>query len=490
MNASLQVSFDGWLLNSSTGELRKGELRVRLPVQSALVLEELVTRPGELVTREWLIAKLWPRGVVDYDTALNTIVHRLRVALGDRADQPKYIETIPRRGYRFIGQVGPVPDPPTGADPVVESRLRLPLRTAASRPSGAARPGRIVGAAVAAVLVMSIAAGGAFSTLTDQFDARAPMPAAAGSDSVGERLARAQFLMQRREPGDVASARRSFMEAIAEEPGNAEAWAGLAGTHWLDVVEGRATDAHGIPLVIEAAERAIELEPRLAEAHFRLAQGLCRRGERAVADTHLQRALASEPDNPLVLSAGVEQALAAERLAEAVELQRRAVTSDPLAIASRQNLFVLLMLAGRFDEAAVENERLRELSPSSAWYWENRVELLLLQRRFDDALSVAQQLERGPGRSFYEAVANHGLGRHEEADAGLRALIRSAGREEQSRVAEALAILGKRVEALEALQQGDCGSKNWVRYSPFLRSLHGDPRWQAWLGSTSCAGAS
>lgn len=489
MNASLQVSFDGWLLNGSTGELRKGDLRVRLPVQSARVLEELVARPGELVTREWLIATLWPRGVVDYDTALNTIVHRLRVALGDRADQPKYIETIPRRGYRFIGLVGTVADQTTDAEPV-EPGLRAPLRTAAGDPSNATRHGRIVGVGVAAALAMSIALGGAFSALTDQFDARAPIPVTAGPDSAGESLARAQFLMQRREPGDVASARRSFIEAITEQPANAEAWAGLAGTHWLDVVEGRTTDARGIPLVIDAAERAIELEPRLAEAHFRLAQGFYRLGERAIADTHLQLARASAPDDPLVLSARVEQALAAERLAEAAELQRRAVAVDPLAISSRQNLFVLLTLAGRFDEAAVENERLRELSPNSAWYWENRVELLLLQGRFDDALAVAQQLERSPVRSFYEVVAHQGLGRREEADAGLRALIRSAGRSEQSRVAEALAMLGQRVEALDALEQSNCGSKNWVRYSPFLRSLHGDPRWQAWLSSTSCDGAS
>src|SRR6185295_7548899 len=58
--------------------------------------------PGELVTREQLIARLWPKGVVDFDTGLNTAVRKLRVALGDVAEVPRYIETIPRKGYRFI----------------------------------------------------------------------------------------------------------------------------------------------------------------------------------------------------------------------------------------------------------------------------------------------------------------------------------------------------------------------------------------------------
>ena len=107
MDPRLEIHFDSWTLRRQSGELvRPDGTRIRLQTQPLHVLEELLARPGELVTREQLIARLWPKGVVDFDTALNSAVRRLRTALGDHAETPIYIETIPRRGYRFIGRVG------------------------------------------------------------------------------------------------------------------------------------------------------------------------------------------------------------------------------------------------------------------------------------------------------------------------------------------------------------------------------------------------
>ena len=73
-----------------------------LPFQ---ILDELLSRPGEVVTREQLITRLWPKTIVDFDANLNSGVRRLRAALGDDAEAPRYIETLPRRGYRYIGDV-------------------------------------------------------------------------------------------------------------------------------------------------------------------------------------------------------------------------------------------------------------------------------------------------------------------------------------------------------------------------------------------------
>jgi Tol biopolymer transport system component/DNA-binding winged helix-turn-helix (wHTH) protein len=86
-----------------TQELRKQGLRLRLPGQSFQVLRLLLERPGELVNREELRGKLWPADTFgDFDHGVNAAVNRLREALGDSADSPKFIETLPRRGYRFI----------------------------------------------------------------------------------------------------------------------------------------------------------------------------------------------------------------------------------------------------------------------------------------------------------------------------------------------------------------------------------------------------
>jgi cholera toxin transcriptional activator len=99
-------------LNSSSGELRKdGKLRPRVQGQPLEILLHLLSRPGDVVTREELRLQLWPADTfVDYDHSLNTAVNKLRDALSDSADNPRFIQTIPRRGYRFIASVEVVTD--------------------------------------------------------------------------------------------------------------------------------------------------------------------------------------------------------------------------------------------------------------------------------------------------------------------------------------------------------------------------------------------
>lgn len=100
------VRFGPFELNPETGELRKRGVRVRLPDQSIKVLMMLVQRPGELVTREELRQSLWTADTfVDFDHGLNLVVARLRQALGDKAERPQYVETLPRKGYRFVAGV-------------------------------------------------------------------------------------------------------------------------------------------------------------------------------------------------------------------------------------------------------------------------------------------------------------------------------------------------------------------------------------------------
>jgi cholera toxin transcriptional activator len=95
-------------LDRKTGELRKRGTRLRLQEQPFRVLAMLVERPGDLVTREELREKLWPEDTfVDFDHGLNTSVNKLRETLGDSAANPRFIETLPKRGYRFIAPIEP-----------------------------------------------------------------------------------------------------------------------------------------------------------------------------------------------------------------------------------------------------------------------------------------------------------------------------------------------------------------------------------------------
>jgi DNA-binding winged helix-turn-helix (wHTH) protein len=115
-NSAGTIRFGPFELDLRAGELRKGDARIRLPDQPFQVLLMLLERPGDVVLREEIRNKLWPGStVVEFDHSINAAVRRLRDALRESADKPRYLETLPRRGYRFIGQVKPAAEVPARA---------------------------------------------------------------------------------------------------------------------------------------------------------------------------------------------------------------------------------------------------------------------------------------------------------------------------------------------------------------------------------------
>jgi TolB-like protein/DNA-binding winged helix-turn-helix (wHTH) protein len=101
------VRFGSFELNARTGELRKRGIRVMVQEQPLKILEALLEQPGSIVTRRELCRRLWPNGTfVDFEHSLNAAVRRLRLTLGDDADTPTFVETVHRRGYRFLAWEG------------------------------------------------------------------------------------------------------------------------------------------------------------------------------------------------------------------------------------------------------------------------------------------------------------------------------------------------------------------------------------------------
>jgi Tol biopolymer transport system component/DNA-binding winged helix-turn-helix (wHTH) protein len=119
------LRFSSFELDLRAGELRKNGLRIKLQDQPFQILALLLEKPGELVTREELRERLWPADTfVDFDHSLNSAVKKLRQALSDDPDTPRFIETLPRRGYRFIAPVGKgasLPSPAQSGEPVSSS---------------------------------------------------------------------------------------------------------------------------------------------------------------------------------------------------------------------------------------------------------------------------------------------------------------------------------------------------------------------------------
>src|SRR3984893_332614 len=139
------IRFGTFEADLRAGELRHNGVKIRLQEQPFQVLAMLLERPGEIVTREELHSRLWPADTfVDFDHGLNAAVKRLRDALGDSAENPRFIETLARRGYRFLAPVNRAPEeilsiprtlPRTNQErsnaPPPRRRWRLPLAVAA-----------------------------------------------------------------------------------------------------------------------------------------------------------------------------------------------------------------------------------------------------------------------------------------------------------------------------------------------------------------------
>ncbi len=147
-------------------ELRKQGVKIKLQEQPFQVLQILLEHPGEIVTREDLRQRIWPVDTfVDFNGGVNNAVKRLREALGDSAESPRYIETIPRKGYRFIGPVN------GNGKPVAEE-----VRSKAKSP--AARRGLQIGIGIgiAAAVLLLVSLGAVPTNFWRQFSGRTNVP--------------------------------------------------------------------------------------------------------------------------------------------------------------------------------------------------------------------------------------------------------------------------------------------------------------------------
>jgi TolB-like protein/DNA-binding winged helix-turn-helix (wHTH) protein/Flp pilus assembly protein TadD len=143
---TVKFRFGAFEADLTSGELRKHGIKIKLYDQPFKVLAILLEHPGEVITREQLSQQLWPAGTfVDSDMGLNTAIMKLRDALGDSAENPRFVETLPRRGYRFLGEVVPV-------RPSIQlAQKEIPLRVVEPQiePGGAeGTPGTVQGGGV------------------------------------------------------------------------------------------------------------------------------------------------------------------------------------------------------------------------------------------------------------------------------------------------------------------------------------------------------
>jgi DNA-binding winged helix-turn-helix (wHTH) protein/tetratricopeptide (TPR) repeat protein len=348
------VGFGDFELHLGRGELRRAGGAVRLQPQATRLLVLLVARAGELVTHEQIRDHLWGATLVDFEQGVHNAVRQIRAALGESAEAPAWVETVPRRGYRFRG----------GG-----------VRTAGSPAASARRAGRSAGW-IAAALTAALVAGGAWLA------GRRPPPAprAPSADYL-----KASHLLAAGQPEAAERSIPLFEAAIRAEPRSAGAHAGLA-TAILRSPDPRPR----LEQARAAIAAALEIEPRRAEA-------LARRGEvalfydwdAAAALAALDRAVAAGPDDALVLVTRAHARAALGDHPAAIADGERALALDPVSSTVRGDLGLLYFWARRYAEAAAAWQAVLELDPEQPAAQVGRLEALLAMGRAEEARPLA-----------------------------------------------------------------------------------------------------
>lgn len=333
-----RIRFGEFELDQDNFVLTRDGAVVRLAPQPFKVLLHLVQSPGALVTREALRQAIWGSDtVVDFEHGLNTCIRSIRAALGDEAEHPRFIETVPRLGYRFKAAVEPA-----------ERRQVLPERTA--------RMPLVMSASVVALTLLVITAT-AF---------RWSQGSAATRERERDALyLRGRVVLEDRTSGTTHAALEFFQKALAIDNRYAPAYAGIA-----DVFLVKPSSLVGVPpaeataRARQAIEQALTLDEHLPDAHLSAAQLWMTLHDWPRAGREYLRAIELAPKHAAARQDYARWLAYQRRFDEGLEQARLGEALDPLSPRARVMVAEVLRSARRFDEAIVQARKALELNPN------------------------------------------------------------------------------------------------------------------------------
>ncbi|MCI0718342.1 MAG: tetratricopeptide repeat protein [Acidobacteria bacterium] len=515
---SRRARFAAFEVDLRSGELHKHGIRLRLQNQPFQVLALLLEHPGEVVTREELRQKLWPTDTfIDFDTGLNSAIKKLRDVLGDSAEKPRYIETLPRRGYRFIAPVTALPQgtPLTqgSAEPATEvSGSPDPIGTSGSSISQV--PNRVRGARIAWALsglgilvalifaIVRLGSPGAGPSTRAGVDAAPPskpqpttgrtvvIKHPSANPEANELLQRAVVLIRLQfEP---LRARAMLERALQLDPSFTEARAYYAVTHIIAVEGGISNNPGDVLRAGEELRRVLKEDPRMALAHAMLGAVHFFHGQMDLAGEEYLQAVRLEPG---ILGGEVWLLIQARFLGneEAMRAARRLIESEPLFWPARYVQGEILREQGKSADAVRAYEVVLEQDA------QNSTALVSLARAYLDAADLPkarqtlQRLRPQDAPNFRVRMAKAQL----YALEGKRALALKEMDEEVLKyadlqpfaaldAAELYAVLGETDKAIEwldrSMRKGD-GRVAWLRIDPLLANVRQHPRFEQILNS-------
>ncbi len=363
-------------LDGGTGELKKSGRVIPLRPQPAKVLAYLVAQPGELVLRQNLRRHIWGDTFIDAEAGLNACIRDIRAALGDRASAPTYIETVPRRGYRFIAPVEAPPVPTQAALPNAPDEPSSGIE--ASRDVGWAR-GRywlLAAALIVGAIALAWIDGASYRQLHSSVEPQVsgqvvPVDASTASNrlpdvapAAHEAILEARFLLDRGERGDVDAAVERARRATELAPSSGEAFLVLGDA--LFKVQGPPHDLK--PAARNAYHQALNSDPALADAHLGLAAVSALYDwdlDAAFRELELAQQLGGETSD--LHQSWAMFHLLAGRTDEALGHLRRALRLDPVSARIRGDIGWIYALTGDYQQAVEQCQRGLDLEPNTTW---------------------------------------------------------------------------------------------------------------------------
>ncbi len=454
----------GWRVDPARCALERADEVLHLEPKVMDVLVYLARRAKQVVSKDDLIRDVWGGRFVTEDV-ITVSIHELRKAMGDSARQPEFIETIPRRGYRWIAPVEEISAPSQAAQ--AEGRQRVWLRVAAG-----------------AVLVLVLA--GAWAWLR-------PVGRATASDraaSVQAAYQKGRYFLNKKTIAGLEKALSYFEEAVRLDARSAEAHAGiaLAAVHLADA---GASEREAMEDRARAeARQALALNPKLAEAHAALGMiHLVFDWNYSAAEKDFLRALEQNP-NVMEAHQGYSWLLSAVgRHPEAILEAQRAVSLDSASPARYNELAWTLSYSGRYREGVAEAEKALELEPKDFQSYVTKGMMLELMGNTPAAYAAIRQgylNQPGSERTVQRLDATY-------REEGLRGIYREwlrlmkngsapAVRHNNVWLASLYSRIGEVDAAIAALERAfeeREGGLAWLRVNPSFMPLRYDARYQS-----------
>jgi DNA-binding winged helix-turn-helix (wHTH) protein/tetratricopeptide (TPR) repeat protein len=434
--------FGSFELDRSSNELRKNGVRIGIEEQPFRALCILISRQNELVTREELKEALWADDThVDFDRCLNRAVNKARLAIGDSASNPRFIETLSRRGYRFIAPVTIINEPQknshltpevssSSASPETSPKARLKPGTVANIGGDPIVPAQEPPTATGPTAESGIQQTGFWTVWRSLFAAGLILAVSVtvalafvwwrgqrtGNSEFEKSYSDAMHLLRRRDLNSMVTAADEFRRLVHLHPQFAPGWALLAEASALVHSEDASAS-------LELAERSVRLDSRCGECHAILGFILfTRHWKWKEAGEHLGRAVSLSPDDPQIRYWMAQLEAAQGHVKQALRSIDEALERMPQAM----NLLVMkagcLYFAKEYQAALHLSDQALALNLTAAWQWRAST-LFQLGKYMEAVRSLAYDRGMGSSRSLENIAlrADALVGRFEAA--GLRGAL-------------------------------------------------------------------